>query len=158
MESNELLEIYFSEVEDLLQRIEKNLLALEEAPDDPALVQEVFRAVHTMKSSAAMVGFESVSEYAHLLENLLERLRSGRLPTSRPLITHLLKGQGLLRTMVDKASRGEEPITPAELAVQKEHLSRFMGLQGPTENPQARPFIPPGGRGTGLFLSDLPFL
>ncbi|MFH0786317.1 MAG: chemotaxis protein CheA [Pseudomonadota bacterium] len=143
MESNELLEIYFSEAEDLLQRIEKNLLALEEAPDDPALVQEVFRAVHTMKSSAAMVGFESVSEYAHLLENLLERLRSGRLPTSRPLISHLLTGQGLLRTMVDKASRGEEPITPAELAAHKEHLSRFMGLQGPTEIPQARPFIPP---------------
>lgn len=133
MDSNELLEIYFTEAEDLLQRIEKNLLALEESPDDPGLIQEVFRAVHTMKSSAAMVGFDTVSEYAHLLENLLDRLRSGRLPTSRSLITHLLTGQGLLRTMVEKASRGEEPVSPGELAAQKEILGRFMGLEGSQE-------------------------
>ena len=143
MESNELLEIYFSEAEDLLQRIEKNLLALEEAPGDPALVQEVFRAVHTMKSSAAMVGFDHLSEYAHLLENLLERVRSGRLPTSRPLISHLLTGQGLLRTMVEKASRGEESITPVELSAHKEQLARFMGLQGPEEPPPVLPSLPP---------------
>lgn len=133
MDSNELLEIYFTEAEDLLQRIEKNLLALEESPDDPGLIQEVFRAVHTMKSSAAMVGFDTVSEYAHLLENLLDRLRSGRLPTSRSLITHLLTGQGLLRTMVEKTSRGVEPISPGELAAQKEILGRFMGLEGSQE-------------------------
>ena len=143
MESNELLEIYFSEAEDLLQRIEKNLLAMEEAPDDPALVQEVFRAFHTMKSSAAMVGFDSISEYAHLLENLLERLRSGRLPTSRPLISHLLTGQGLLRTMVEKVSRGEEAISPAELSAQKEQLARFMGLQVAEEPPPVASPVPP---------------
>lgn len=135
MESNELLEIYFSEAEDLLQRIEKNLLALEGAPDDPALVQEIFRAVHTMKSSAAMVGFEAIAEYAHLLENLLERMRSGQLPTSRPLISHLLTGQGLLRSMVDKASQGETLISPADLSAHKEQLTRFMGLQGLEERP-----------------------
>ena len=143
MESNELLEIYFSEAEDLLQRIEKNLLALEEAPDDPALVQEIFRAFHTMKSSAAMVGFDHLSEYAHLLENLLERVRSGRLSTSRPLISQLLTGQALLRTMVEKASRGEESITPVELSAHKEQLARFMGLQGPEELSPVLPSLPP---------------
>lgn len=141
MDSNELLEIYFTEAEDLLQRIEKNLLALEESPDDPGLIQEVFRAVHTMKSSAAMVGFDTVSEYAHLLENLLDRLRSGRLPTSRSLITHLLTGQGLLRTMVEKTSRGVEPISPGELAAQKEILGRFMGLEG-SQEPSPTPPAP----------------
>ncbi|MGC1403715.1 MAG: chemotaxis protein CheA [Thermodesulfobacteriota bacterium] len=143
MESNELLEIYFSEAEDLLQRIEKNLLALEEAPDDPVLVQEIFRAFHTMKSSAAMVGFDHLSEYAHLLENLLERVRSGRLSTSRPLISQLLTGQALLRTMVEKASRGEESITPVELSAHKEQLARFMGLQGPEELSPVLPSLPP---------------
>jgi two-component system, chemotaxis family, sensor kinase CheA len=133
LESSELLEIYFSEAEDLLQRLEKILLALEETPEDPAQIQELFRAVHTMKSSAAMVGFDSISEYAHLLENLLERLRSGRLQSSRSLISHLLAGQGLLRIMVEKASRGEEPITPFELTAQKEQLARFLGLQGPED-------------------------
>ena len=143
MESNELLEIYYSEAEDLLQRIEKNLLTLEEAPDDPAQIQEVFRAVHTMKSSAAMVGFDTISEYAHLLENLLDRLRSGRLQPSRSLISHLLTGQGLLRTMVEKASRGEEPISPTEMTAQKEQLARFMGIQGTEEVSPALPSIPP---------------
>ncbi|OGP52216.1 MAG: hypothetical protein A2Y79_13070 [Deltaproteobacteria bacterium RBG_13_43_22] len=143
MESNELLEIYFIEAEDLLQRIEKSLLALEESPEDPAQVQEVFRAVHTMKSSAAMVGFDAISEYAHLLENLLDRLRSGRLQPSRSLISHLLTGQGLLRIMVEKASRGEEAISPPELAAQKEQLARFMGIQGTEEAAPVLPAISP---------------
>ena len=95
MESAELLEIYYSEAEDLLQRIEKSLLTLEQVPEDSTQIQEVFRAVHTMKSSSAMVGFDTISEYAHLLENLLDRLRSGRLQPSRSLISHLLTGQGL---------------------------------------------------------------
>ena len=143
MESNELLEIYFSEAEDLLQRIEKSLLVLEEMSDDPAQIQELFRAVHTMKSSAAMVGFDTISEYAHLLENLLDRLRSGRLQSSRSLISHLLTGQGLLRSMVEKASRGEEPITPFELTAQKEQLARFLGIQGTKEVAPVLPSIPP---------------
>ncbi len=142
MESNELLEIYFSEAEDLLQRIEKSLLALEEMSDDPAQIQELFRAVHTMKSSAAMVGFDTISEYAHLLENLLDRLRSGRLQSSRSLISHLLTGQGLLRNMVEKASRGEEPMTPFELTTQKEQLARFMGIQGREEAASVLPSNP----------------
>ncbi len=143
MESAELLEIYYSEAEDLLQRIEKSLLTLEQVPEDSTQIQEVFRAVHTMKSSSAMVGFDTISEYAHLLENLLDRLRSGRLQPSRSLISHLLTGQGLLRTMIEKASRGEEPISPPELAAQKEQLARFMGIQGSEEAPSVLPSIPP---------------
>jgi two-component system chemotaxis sensor kinase CheA len=138
LESRELIEIYFSEAEDLLQRIEKSLLTLEGNPDDPASIQEVFRAVHTMKSSAAMVGFDTISEYAHLLENLLDRLRSGRLQPSRSLISQFLTGQSLLRTMVEKASRGEEPISPLELKAQKEQLARFMGIEGFEEAPSFR--------------------
>ena len=152
MESNELLEIYFSEAEDLLQRIEKNLLALEEAPDDPALVQEVFRAVHTMKSSAAMVGFDHLSEYAHLLENLLERVRSGRLPTSRPLISHLLTGQGLLRTMVEKASRGKSRSPLLNFRPTKNNWPGFMGLQGPEEPSPVLPSLPPLAAGRRTIL------
>jgi two-component system chemotaxis sensor kinase CheA len=143
LENRELIEIYFSEAEDLLQRIEKGLLALEDNPEDPACIQEVFRAVHTMKSSAAMVGFDTISEYAHLLENLLDRLRSGRLRTSRPLISQFLTGQSLLKTMVEKASQGEEPISPAELQAQKEQLARYLGLEGLEATSPPSPSVSP---------------
>ncbi|MEW6187458.1 MAG: chemotaxis protein CheA [Thermodesulfobacteriota bacterium] len=143
MENRELIEIYFTEADDLLQRIEKGLLALEDNPDEPGCIQEVFRAVHTMKSSAAMVGFDTISEYAHLVENLLDRLRSGRLQPSRPLISQFLTGQSLLKTMVEKASRGEEPLSPVELQAQKEQLGRFMGLEGLEEPSPLLPALSP---------------
>ncbi|MFA4915880.1 MAG: chemotaxis protein CheA [Syntrophales bacterium] len=129
MENKELLEIFFSEAEDLLQKIEKSLLALEETPADPSLIQELFRAVHTMKSSAAMVGFDRLSEYIHILENLLDRLRKGQLPSSQSLISHLLNSQAVLRSWIEKLAKAE-PISTSELENQKEKLTRFLGLDG----------------------------
>ncbi len=130
MEAKELLEIFFAEAEDLLARIEQGLLTLEDSPEDLTGVQEVFRAVHTLKSSAAMVGLDSLSEYAHLMENLLDRLRHGRLSPTRPLISQFLAGQNLLKTMVERAAQGLEPISEPEFTAQKEQLARFMGLEG----------------------------
>lgn len=129
LENKELLEIFFSEAEDLLQKIEKSLLALEETPADPSLIQELFRAVHTMKSSAAMVGFDRLSEYIHILENLLDRLRKGQLPSSQSLISHLLNSQAVLRSWIEKLAKAE-PISTSELENQKEKLTRFLGLDG----------------------------
>lgn len=147
MENRELLEIFFSEAEDLLQRIEGNLLTLERLPEDENCLQELFRAVHTMKSSAAMVGFDTLSEYAHLLENLLDRLRSRRLKSTPSLISQLLSAQSLLRVMVERAAQGEEPITAEALRVEKEQLGRFLGLEGLTPAPPPSPTgsLSPGG-------------
>ncbi len=127
-ELDETLEIFFAETEDLIKTSEESLLRLESAPEAGSDLEELFRAVHTLKSGSAMVGFNHISEYTHLIENLLDRLRDGKLPITRPLISFLLEGIDFIRNMVDKCAGGEAGIEPAVLEAQKAQVNRFLGM------------------------------
>ncbi len=60
-EREEVLEIFFSESDDLLKLAEESLLALESTPESISDIEQLFRSIHTLKSSAAMVGFMNIS-------------------------------------------------------------------------------------------------
>lgn len=145
MDQKQLLEIFFSEADELIQTIEHNLVALESSPDDPSLIDELFRAVHTMKSSAAMVGFTKTSEYAHLLENLLECLRNKTLVVTEKLISLLLKGGDFLKEMLENAAQGQDECDPDEFDKMKEALNQHLDPEAPgvsgekTEDAEAPP-------------------
>ncbi len=78
-----------SEGHDCLTVMEERLVALE-ASTDPELVNEIFRAVHNLKGLARMAGFKALGELAHVTEELLQRLRDGRLAPTKNLISVLL--------------------------------------------------------------------
>ena len=61
------------EAEELLSQLEDVLLELETKPGDSELINAAFRAVHTIKGSAGMFGFEKAGRFTHDLENLLDR-------------------------------------------------------------------------------------
>jgi len=128
-EREETLQIFFSETEDLLKLAEESLLALESAPESVSDVEQLFRSVHTMKSGAAMVGFMGISDYAHLLESLLERLRSRKLTVTKNLITALLDANDFIRSMVDRAARGETEAAPETLEERKGQVRRYLGVE-----------------------------
>ena len=127
-ELDETLEIFFSETEDLIKTSEESLLRLETAPEAGPDLEELFRAVHTLKSGSAMVGFDHVSEYAHLIENLLDRLRDGKLPITKALISFLLEAIDFIKDMVDKCLSGETSIEPEVLEAKKAQVNRFLGM------------------------------
>ena len=129
-EQDETLEIFFSETEDLLKAAEESLLALESTPQSASDIERLFRSVHTLKSGAAMVGFMGISDYAHLLENLLERLRSGKLAVTNSLITFLLSSIDFIRSMVDRVSQGESEVDPEVLDERKDQVKRYLGIDG----------------------------
>ncbi len=127
-EPDETLKIFFAETEDLIKTSEESLLRLESAPEAGPELEELFRAIHTLKSGSAMVGFDHISEYAHLIENLLDRLRDGKLPITRPLISFLLEEIDFIRDMVDKCADGETGIEPVVLEARKARVNRFLGM------------------------------
>ena len=136
IETDETLEIFFSETEDLLKSAEESLLALESTPESTSDLEQLFRSVHTMKSSAAMVGFMGISDYAHLLENLLERLRSRKLAVTKKLITFLLDSVDFIRSMVNSASQGEEEADAEVLRSRKGQVKRYLGIEGVSSVPE----------------------
>jgi len=129
-ERDETLEIFFAETEDLIKTSEESLLRLESAPGTGPALEELFRAVHTFKSGSAMVGFDQISEYTHLLENLLDRLRDGKVPITKPLISFLLEAIDFIRNTVDNCARGDTNIEPKVLETKKAQVNRFLGLEG----------------------------
>jgi two-component system chemotaxis sensor kinase CheA len=66
-----LKEVYKEEAYELLAWLETSLLALEEAPQDRETIGCVFRALHTIKGSGAMFGFDRIAAFTHEVETAL---------------------------------------------------------------------------------------
>ena len=105
-----LRRVFCSEADEHLGEIEQALLALESAPDDREALQGSFRSIHTLKGSASSVGWNGIADFAHAVEDLLERLRDGRLTLSSTVMGLLLESVDTLRAMIETAADcGEEP-------------------------------------------------
>lgn len=99
-ERAELLGTFRGQAEELLVALEEGLLALERAPQDDETLHAVFRAAHTIKGDARIVGLEEVAVAAHALEDVLEQLRDRTLAPVPGLISALLAVGDALRAMI----------------------------------------------------------
>lgn len=108
----EFISYFRDEAEELLQQIDADLLKLEEfvqtGEHDPEIVNSLFRALHTVKGSAGMLGFTDVQGLAHKLENLCDLLRKDRMPLSESVLEILFSGRDLLTELVE-AAIGDQP-------------------------------------------------
>ncbi len=100
------LEAFTEESRELLEQMEHSLLCLEETPDNIDLINELFRAVHTLKGAAGLFGFDHVVEFTHQAENVMEKLRDQEIKVSDDLLTVLLECRDHSNTLVDKALNG----------------------------------------------------
>jgi two-component system chemotaxis sensor kinase CheA len=88
------------EATERLAEMEDGLLELEEQPDDPELVARVFRAMHTIKGSGAMFGFDDIASFTHEMETVFDRVRNGKVKATRELVGMALAGKDLIRAML----------------------------------------------------------
>ena len=87
---DELLEQFLIEGPELAQRAGRDLLALERTPDDAALIDSVFRAIHTLKGSVGLFDLAPMGRVLHSAEDVLEALRKGGLAATGDLMDVLL--------------------------------------------------------------------
>ena len=84
------LATFAQEAEELLLDMEEGLLALEVAPDDTEIINRVFRAMHTIKGSSGLFGFNVIVAFTHEAETVLDRVRQGERVIDAELISVLL--------------------------------------------------------------------
>lgn len=94
-------QVYKEEASELLVELEEALLELEKTPDDRQLVDRAFRAMHTIKGSGAMFGFDDISSFAHEVETAFDFVRSGKMTVDRTLIDLTLKARDQIKAMLD---------------------------------------------------------
>jgi chemosensory pili system protein ChpA (sensor histidine kinase/response regulator) len=97
----EVLEFFIPEAEEHLQAVTECLLALEGHPnaDD---IHRLFRAMHTVKGSAAQVGLHRLSAVAHRVEDLIGRLRDGALQPSAEIVDLFLQSVDVLKQFLHR--------------------------------------------------------
>jgi two-component system chemotaxis sensor kinase CheA len=127
-------EAFKEEAYELLAELETSLLELEDRPDDSEIIGRVFRAMHTIKGSGAMFGFDDIASFTHEIETVYDKVRTGEMPVTVQLINLTLQAKDRIRFMLDERPQGEDSQEPA---LQKA-ISAFKKLasgDGPTTPP-----------------------
>jgi len=89
----EAIATYREEAGELLAELETSLLDLEKTPDDNDLINRVFRAMHTIKGSGAMFGFDEISGFTHEVETVFDMVRNGKMTVTKRLLDLTLKSR-----------------------------------------------------------------
>jgi len=96
-------ETFLLECGELLTAMEDALLQMEDNPSDPDLINEIFRAAHTIKGTGGVFGFEFVESFTHIVENVLDKVRDGGVVVDSNLIAILLSCRDHMGILVTKA-------------------------------------------------------
>jgi len=108
------------ETEELLDGMEQSLVALDAQPDNAEVLHSLFRGAHTLKGSAACLGFNAMADYGHELEDVLEALHTKELRATSDLVSLLLRAIDLWRLLVPAAISGADALPPEHVAMLKE--------------------------------------
>ncbi len=101
--SDSYLDTFRHEADELLGKIESIILVIEENPDDADAVNNLFRAVHTLKGSGGMFGMTDVANFSHGLESVLDKVRGKQLRVNRELIDLVLGYRDQVELMLHAA-------------------------------------------------------
>ena len=91
---------YLDEAKELLNELETSLLDLEETPEDMDLIARVFRAMHTIKGSGAMFGFDEIASFTHEVETVFDMVRTGKMTVTRRLLDLTLKSRDHISSLL----------------------------------------------------------
>lgn len=108
MDPNVLRDIFLTESDELISDLEHGLVTLESTPGDTDAIHRIFRAAHTLKSNAGMVGMDSLVRFAHVAENVLSRVRSNEIPIELPLVNVLFRSVDVLKGLLAAAAATAE--------------------------------------------------
>jgi len=109
MDTTKYRDLFVSETREHLVSLNRALLAMEKNPDDPALIDEIFRSMHTIKGMAGSIGQDQIAELAHKAEDLLDKLRKRQLKLAQPQVDAIFESIDYLESAVTELAAGRDP-------------------------------------------------
>lgn len=108
---DDLLREFLTESTENLQRLDQEIVELEQRPKDAALLNRVFRTMHTIKGTCGFIGLARLETVAHSAEGVLSRLREGEIQISPALISDILAATEVIRVILESLERTQlEPV------------------------------------------------
>jgi two-component system chemotaxis sensor kinase CheA len=138
--TDEGLQIFADEAEDLLLVAEKALLNLDDLSNKAETaegVNDLFRTFHTIKGAAGLFALDSVVEFTHVVESVLGDIRDGTLPLDKELVSLFLLSRDHLEVLVESALNGVTGIS-GEIKTTDDalitRLNYYLGLESDVDN------------------------
>jgi two-component system chemotaxis sensor kinase CheA len=147
IEDKEIRDLFRAECEEHLQALEQGLLTLEASPEDGATLQAVFRAAHSLKGAARMLGILSLERIAHECEERLGAVRRGQALFSAELVDRLSGALDAMRALVQEAVTGHLAGVQVETV-----LHQLGGASGPAAGAECPATGPPLDNEPGVCL------
>ena len=108
MDLNQYMGMFLEESREHLQNLNSSVLELENAPDDLSVLGEIFRSAHTIKGMSATMGFTTIAELTHEMENILDMLRKSQLKVNPDIINTIFKCVDTLEQLVESVATNSE--------------------------------------------------
>ncbi|MEW6563647.1 MAG: chemotaxis protein CheA [Pseudomonadota bacterium] len=109
MNLDDALHTFVVEARELLEQMEEALLDIERGQENDDTINAIFRAAHTIKGSAGLFGLDHIVGFTHVAENVLDKIRGGKLSFNIPLLTLMLSVCDHLNTLMEHVAAGTEP-------------------------------------------------
>ena len=145
-QDRELYADFVTEAGEHLQAIEVRMVDLEAAPDDPEIINAIFRGFHTIKGVSGFLNLKDVNELAHRTETLLDLCRQGKVPISPAVVDVVFEAVDAIREMVRdvsaKVSEGaaQRPLRDNRAVI--DHVERIMADPPPKDDGPGIPTPP----------------
>jgi len=145
-------EVFRQEASELFEVLEGALLDLGQRPDDRELVDSAFRALHTIKGSGAMFGFDKVASFTHEFETAFDRVRKGEIKPTQELISVALAAKDYIRALIEDPQSTDDIIGEAILDDLKRFVSSDQPAAAVAEILEAPPLAPVESKQAGWHL------
>ncbi|HEY0844022.1 MAG TPA: chemotaxis protein CheA [Noviherbaspirillum sp.] len=107
MNLDQALQTFIAESRELLEDMENALLAIEQTEEQGEMINAIFRAAHTIKGSSGLFGLDHVVSFTHVVENVLDQVRAGKLAIADELVTLLLTCCDHIGLLVETVAAGQ---------------------------------------------------
>jgi two-component system, chemotaxis family, sensor kinase CheA len=137
-----IIQDFVVESEELLQRMDQDIVALESAPHDADIINRIFRAMHTIKGTSGFLGFPPIVRLSHQAEDVLNALRHGQAELDRKSMDALLAARDQLGAMLRDIRQGGlrqyqlDPLLGELEAAQKRLISSSPAGETPAQESQ----------------------
>ena len=108
MDTNQYMGMFLEECREHLQNLNSCILDLENSPDNLSVLGEIFRSAHTIKGMSATMGFTTIAELTHEMENILDMLRKSQLQATPDIINTIFKCVDTLEQLVESVATSSE--------------------------------------------------
>lgn len=109
-EMDDIINDFLAEASESLEQLDQKFMDLEKQPNDPALLNDIFRSIHTIKGAAGFLGFQQMVDVTHCTEDVLNKLRKGEMHVTPGIMDAILQSVDLIKLLLNhiKEKNGRE--------------------------------------------------